>query len=203
MTELYIIRHGQTDSNVRNTYLGHTDIELNHNGLKQAEKLAKKLSAVKFDALYTGPLSRAVQTAEAIVKEQSGLVMTMNYGLTERDFGIWDNLTYDEIVQKSPVESKLWFDNWVDYEIPDGESARQVHERVGSTVDKIIAQNPDKKVAVVTHLGVIRHMIAHLLKMEIGDSWHFTADNCSVSTIRVDGGHILVTGLNCKLGIKL
>ncbi len=199
MTELYIVRHGQTDSNVRNTYLGHTDIELNGVGLKQAEKLAKKLAAVKFDALYTSPLTRAVQTAEAIANEQGGPVMTMNYGIIERDFGIWDNLTYDEIVKKSPEESKQWLENWVDYVIPDGESANQVHERVGKTIDKIIAQNPDKKIAVVTHLGVIRHMIAHLLKMEVKDSWHFTADNCSVSTIRLDGANTLVTGLNCKL----
>lgn len=198
MTRLYIIRHGQTDSNVRSTYLGHTDIELNSVGLEQAQLLAERLSDIHFDALYTSPLIRAVQTAEAIAKKQKNLFMTMNYGLIERDFGIWDNLTYDEIVSKSPAESREWFSNWVDYEIPDGESARTVHNRVGKTLDKIIENNPDKNVLIVSHLGVIRHMIAYLLKMDIADSWCFTADNCSVSIIETGNDRALVKGLNCK-----
>ncbi len=199
MTEIYIVRHGQTDSNVRSTYLGHTDIELNSCGIRQAEKLAEKLSGVKFDALYTSPLLRAVQTAEQIAKGQNGLFMTMNYGLIERDYGDWDNLTYDEILSQNPSECQKWLENWIEYQVPNGESARQVHERVSQTMDKIIAQNPDSKILIVSHLGVIRHMIAYLLDMKIQDAWKFTADNCSVSTVQINDGKTLITGLNNKL----
>lgn len=199
MTELYIVRHGQTDSNIRSTYLGHTDIELNNVGKSQAQKLADKLQGVKFDALYTSPLTRAVQTAEEIIKKQSGLFMTMNYGLIERDYGVWDNLTFEEIMNRDSEKCREWLDNWVDFEIPEGESAVQVQERVSMTTDKIISQNLGNKVLIVSHLGVIRHMLSHLLGMSVADSWKFTADNCSVSTIRIDDGKVLLTGMNNKL----
>lgn len=198
MTEIYIVRHGQTNSNIRSAYLGHTDVELNSQGIEQAKQLSEKLASVRFDEIYTSPLARAVKTAEIIAQRQN-LLVKMNYGLTERDYGEWDNLTFEEISAKAPDECQAWLENWIDYAVPGGESARQAHNRIAETVDRIITKNPDKRIVLVSHLGVIRHMIAHLLGMEAEDAWKFTVDNCSVSVIRSDNGKILVMGLNNKL----
>lgn len=198
MTKLFILRHGQTESNVRGTYLGYTDIPLNETGQHQAKELGKRLSTVCFDAVYTSPQQRAIETAQQVISQQkSPPVMKMNDGLRERDFGIFDDLTHEEIQKKYPKELSCWLEDWLEYQIPKGESAREVQNRVGDTLDKIIAENKGRTVAVVTHLGVLRHAIAYLLKLDIADAWHFTAKNCSVCKLYIDDNQFTVlTALN-------
>lgn len=194
MTEVYIVRHGETDSNVRHTCLGHKDVLLNENGKEQVRLLAKKLIDVEFDAVYVSPLTRAVDTASAIKKKAP---MTMSYGLIERDFGQWDDMTFDEIEKAHPEEYKKWQDNWTEYEIPEGESAQAVQKRVNDTLDKLTASHKDERILIVTHLGTARHIISHLLGLTTEESWRFTLDNAGVAILSEDNeGRWLLKGLN-------
>ena len=193
MTTVYIIRHGETDSNIRHTCVGHKDVELNENGIKLAQELCERLSDIKLDAIYSSPLSRAVSTITPYGKAP----VIMNFALIERDYGDWDDMTFEEIEAAYPDEYAKWFSNWIGYEIPNGESSAQVQSRVNDFMDKIISNHKDGSVAVVTHLGTARHIISHLLNLTPEQSWLFTFENAKYAVIEVDDdGNGLLKGLN-------
>lgn len=193
MVTLYIIRHGETNSNIRRTCLGHKDVELNENGKAQALDLCKRLGNVHFDAVYSSPLSRAISTIAPYGKTP----VIMNFALIERDFGIWDDMTFEEIESAYPKEYKKWHADWLGYKIPGGESSAEVQARVNDVMDKIIDNHPNGTVAVVTHLGTARHIISHLLGLTAEQSWRFTFENAKYAVIEIDdNGNGLLKGLN-------
>lgn len=193
MTTVYIIRHGETDSNIRHTCVGHTDVEMNENGKQQAQELCRRLDDVKLDAIYSSPLSRAISTITPYGKAP----VIMNYALIERDFGDWEDMTFEEIKAANPKEYENWLNNWIDYQIPNGESSAQVQSRVNDVMDKIIANHKGGSVAVVTHLGTARHIISHLLGLSVEQSWLFTFDNAKYAVVEIDDdGNGLLKGLN-------
>ena len=195
MTEIYVIRHGETDSNIRHTCLGQKDVPLNETGEQQAKELAEKLSEVKLDAVYSSPLNRAVNTfAPAVRKDRS---VTMSFALIERDFGVWDDMTFDEIREKDPEEFEKWQKDFVGYQIKDGESSVQVQERINRFIDKLLNNHKDQTVAVVTHLGTARHIISRLLGLTTDQSWLFTLDTGKYAVISIDDeGKGLLKALN-------
>ena len=83
---LYLVRHGETDWNVKGLLQGHTDIDLNKTGIKQAKELAKKLRRIKFAISFSSDLLRARRTAEIIATEKKIAVKTTTT-LRERKFG--------------------------------------------------------------------------------------------------------------------
>ena len=96
MKQVYLIRHGLPDfPDGRRMCLGTTDIPMGPAGLRQAEEMAKRLPPVT--AVFSSPLTRAVQTAEAI-----GLPVTVLPGLRELYAGAWDGLTFDQIRERYP-----------------------------------------------------------------------------------------------------
>lgn len=194
MTTVYIVRHGETDSNVCGACLGHSDIPLNEMGREQVRLLAKKFIDVEFDAVYVSPLLRTIDTAAAIKKKAP---MIMSYGLIERDYGDWENMTFKEIEAKFPDKYREWRENWIDFVLPGGESAAQHQKRVDETLDKITSAHKDECILIVTHLGTARHIISHILGLSTEQSWRFTLDNAGVAIMQSDNdGRWLLKGLN-------
>lgn len=195
MTTLYIVRHGETDSNIAHTCLGHKDVPLNAAGAEQAMELAGKYRSIPLDAVYSSPLKRAVDTAAGIA-EMKALKIIMNYGLIERDFGDWDDMTFEEIAKKYPREYFEWQENWTGFKIPNGESSDEAQTRISAAVDKILSENEGKSVLIVTHLGTARHIISHVLGLTTEQSWRFTLDNAKTARIVINGNERILTGLN-------
>ncbi|MDD6483353.1 MAG: histidine phosphatase family protein [Clostridiales bacterium] len=183
---MYVVRHGQTDSNKRNACIGRKDIPLNAAGLKQADELLGKLREIPFDVIYTSPLQRAIDTITPFIRLRSNTKLVMNYGIIERDFGSWDDMTFGEIKAAYPEEYKLWRDNWLTYRVPGGESDEELFKRTGETVRKILDMHEGERVLIVTHLGAARHIISHLLGFGQEESWHFFLDNTGIAVIDVD-----------------
>lgn len=195
MTTIYVIRHGETDSNIRHTCLGHKDVPLNAAGRAQAAALAKRLDNVRFDAVYSSPLERAVQTVAPILKK--GVQLTLSYDLIERDFGDWDDMTFNEIREADPHGYVRWKENWIDYVVPGGESSAQVQARVNTALEKILSAHKGQTIALVTHLGTARHIISRLLDLTPLQSWLFAFDNAKYAQIEIgDTGRGLLRGLN-------
>ncbi len=196
MTNVYIIRHGQTDSNLKNTYLGKTDISLNETGIQQAKDAAARFKEIDFDVIYSSPLMRAVQTAQEIAVGRN-LNIVLNSGIEERNYGIFDNLTMEQIKTQYPSEHKIWHNDWFGYVVPGGESAAQVHSRTGEAMEKVTEHYKGKNIALVTHLGAARHMIANLLRLTLEDTYKFALDNCRAAVIRIDDDdRRILTALN-------
>ena len=125
MAEIILARHGETAWNVAEIFRGKIDIELNETGMKQAELLAEYLSSIKIDAIYSSPLKRALQTAEAIAGHNK-LKVNIAPGLTDFNFGKWQSLSHQEVKDKYKELYAEWFSRPERVKMPDGESLDDV-----------------------------------------------------------------------------
>lgn len=186
MLRIYIIRHGQTNANIRFECVGRTDISLNEAGRKQSEELAERLSDVNADKIYISPLVRTKETIDYYLTQHKGIPVETAPELIERDFGDWEGLTFDEIKE----QNREAFDNWqadqINYVLPGGECSGQVQERINTFFDRITKENEGKTIFVVTHLGTARHSISRLLRLRPEESWRFTMFNASYAVIDYD-----------------
>ena len=140
---IYIVRHGQTDSNLKNICMGKKDIPLNSMGISQAEELKEELIKIKFDKVFSSPLKRAIQTAKII----TNCKIETDIRLIERGMGQLEGKSNSEI--KSIV-------NFMDEkEFGYGiEMLGEFKKRIFDFFDETIKEYVGKNVLIVTHGGV-------------------------------------------------
>ncbi|MBU4376307.1 MAG: histidine phosphatase family protein [Candidatus Omnitrophica bacterium] len=165
-TKLIIIRHGITDWSLAKKYCGHTDMELNDIGRRQAAELCEALKNEKINAVYSSGAKRALQFARIAFGEFPVTVMT---GLNEMDFGVFEGLTYEEIMREYPEIYSKWIDNPHNVNIPEGENMKDFIKRIETPLNEIIRQNANKTIALITHAGTIKAIISDILEIE--DMW--------------------------------
>ncbi|MDN3919475.1 histidine phosphatase family protein [Roseateles violae] len=158
-TELLLIRHGETDWNRRPCFQGQIDTALNAQGLAQAQDLARRLldehGRGPIDGLVVSDLLRARQTAEPVARALR-LPAQLAPALREQAFGILEGLSFEEIRAKHPAEFERWARHQPDYALPGGAESRQAfHARVSAALAQLAAAWPGRRLAVVTHGGVL------------------------------------------------
>lgn len=196
MLELILVRHGETENQISNRYIGLTDVPLSERGKRQALSLARTFAREKPDAVYTSPLLRAKNTAAPIAK--SLFVSPVEVAeLCDRSYGVWENMTIEEIQDKFPDEYREWYQNWMDYEIPQGESVLQVVERNAIAVRRILESHEKGKIVIVTHEECIRNILALLFDMNVEGAWHFQVNHAGICRLKVDEyGFAVMTSFN-------
>ncbi len=195
MLELYLIRHGETDRNRQGAYLGWTDVELNETGWRQAEALRKKLRAVKADAIFSSPLRRALDTA-TIINRDRDLEIRPAAALKERNFGIWEDLTFAEIQTKYPVQCQTWL-NDPDYATTGAERPSQVQGRVDEFLRNLLESSRQGCYIMVSHAGCIRMMLTVLLGLPPEAAWRFAINHCGITQVRINAeGYASLIRLN-------
>jgi probable phosphoglycerate mutase len=141
MTELLLVRHGETDWNADGRLQGHTDRPLSDYGRAQALRLGEELAGEEFAAIYASDLARARETA-AIVGARLHLPVVLDPDLREKDWGTWEGLTSMERVGVELV----------------GESTEQHQRRMLAALGRIAATHPSDRILVVTHGGSMRRV---------------------------------------------
>ncbi|MBW2004816.1 MAG: alpha-ribazole phosphatase [Deltaproteobacteria bacterium] len=192
-TKVILIRHGETDWSYQKRYCGFTDIGLNEKGRQQARRLHKRLTKEKVHKIYSSNMKRTVQFAKIVFKDVS--IKEMVY-LREMNFGIFEGLTYQDIMEKYPRIYRNWLENPLDIIIPRGESLRTLARRVRKALKRILSQNSDKKVAVFTHGGPIRVILCDILKLDLKGIWKIEQELASISIIEFVEGRGKVYLLN-------
>ena len=135
---------------------GQADVPLTDLGRSQAKETARHLSTFEIDAVYSSDLSRSIDTAEAIADEH-GLEVTTDAAFREIDQGEWTGLPVDEIRRRWPEK---WGPARHYSTRPGGESPQQVRCRTLEGLARVVAQHRDSTVAVVSHGGTIRWLVA-------------------------------------------
>ncbi|MEB0138242.1 MULTISPECIES: histidine phosphatase family protein [unclassified Undibacterium] len=171
MTDILLIRHGETAWNAVRRLQGHLDIPLNAVGTSQAKALAAALQTEKLAAIISSDLQRAIQTAGEIARLQ-GISTRLDAGLRERCFGGFEGQLYSDLPQLFPHEYAAWKTQDPDAEFPPGENAgestRRFHARVISHIQHYARQFAGQKIAIVAHGGVLEcaYRAAHRLPLD-------------------------------------
>lgn len=172
MTEILLIRHGETAWNAVRKLQGHLDIPLNAEGRRQAKALAAGLQQEKLAAIISSDLQRAMQTAGEIARLQ-GLPTRIDAGLRERCFGDFEGKLYSELPEIYPEAYAHWRQRDPDFHFPPklddtsnvGESIREFQQRTMQCIVHYAEQFAGQKIAIVAHGGVLE--CAHRAAMQL------------------------------------
>ncbi len=178
---LILARHGETLWNREHRVLGHTEIELSDLGRRQAERLALALKEERVAAIYSSPLRRARETAEAIARIHQ-LGVEFDEALKELDTGELDGLTFVEMGKHYSEFLKRWIEDASSVSLPGGESIRQLRERVWPMIERIAESHPNDVVIVVSHSFVIQCIICKALGISLS---HYRRLRLNVGSISI------------------
>jgi ribonuclease H / adenosylcobalamin/alpha-ribazole phosphatase len=156
-TRLLLIRHGETAFTAEKRYSGRGDVPLTPEGRAQAEAVGKRAAAMGATVAVSSPLSRCVETANAI-----GVKVVTDQDLIEVDFGAWEGMTFSEVRTQFPRELREWL-GATSVAPPDGESFQHVAKRVRTALARIRRDYEGQTVAVVSHVSPIKLLLRDAL----------------------------------------
>lgn len=191
---LYLIRHGETEWNVKKLIQGHTDSPLTKNGLNQAKKLANEFKNKKIDAIFSSDLTRAKRTAEIIALEKKLAVETSEL-LRERNFGKYEGQTLEDLKKLIAKMESVLQGRESHEEIED---SQKLISRFITYLREIAVAYAGKKIIVVTHGGCLRVLLIHLGVFKEEDLRPGTKllDNSTVLTLKSDGVDFITESLS-------
>lgn len=191
MTILLLIRHASNDYMRDGRLAGRTPgVHINAQGQREADDLARRTAHLPIRAIYSSPLDRALDTANAIAACHH-LPVTIVQDILETDAGEWTGRKISEInttdtwqaIQKAPIGVNL----------PDGESIDQVQARMVAAIDKIVTDHPNDIVAIVSHADPLKSVIAHYLGWDLNNFQRIAINPASVTVLSVsDKGNSLL-----------
>jgi probable phosphomutase (TIGR03848 family) len=182
MTLLFLIRHATNDWVGQGLAGWLPGVHLNERGRHQARDLALRLGEIPFAAIYSSPLERAVETAEAIA-DPRGLKVRLHTGLGEVRYGDWEGKTLAELEQTPQWAVLHSYPSGMQF--PNGDSLRQVQARVVSALDSIMNDHPlaDANVVIVSHGSAIQLALAHYAGVHLDLSARLTVGPASISVV--------------------
>lgn len=185
MLKIILIRHGETNKNVQGVLHRRNDEEgLSKLGITQIEKTAEKLKEELPFVLYSSDEKRSRQSAN-IIAEALNVEAHVLRDVHERDWGDLSGKPWGEI---QAILEKLTLNERFEYIPPKGESWKAFEERLGSAVEKVLSEQEEKTVVIVTHGGAIRALIPYLLKIAKEESFKYDPDNASISIFLIHNG---------------
>ncbi len=194
MIRLLLVRHGLTQWNEEERYLGNTDIPLNKIGKQQAIALTHALREEHFDQIYSSNLQRALETA-ALIKANRKISLIPDPRLRELNFGVFEGLTFSEAKTQYPDMLSAWLDNY-DQPPDNGEPFSSLAERVSSFLDDLKTIATPQTILIVSHGGCIREIIRLILGLPRERYWSFQFDPASLSIVNLCGSYPAIVRIN-------
>lgn len=195
MTRFWLIRHGEPDGDARHRCYGSLDIGLSETGRAQMRQVAGYLNAKNIAAIYASPRSRALESAKLLAAAQACPIEIVN-DLREIDFGDFEGLTYDEIASRYPDLYLQWMEKPTEIRFPNGESFPEMRTRVLGAFDAIERQRKGQTVAIVSHAGVNRILLAWALQIPDACLFRLAQDYAAINLLSLTEGVPLVQLLN-------
>jgi alpha-ribazole phosphatase len=192
--QIYLLRHGEIVGSNKKRYIGQTDIPLSEKGRNQAAWWKKELSHIDFEAVYSSDLVRALDTANIVSDHLDSHIHVMSQ-LREISLGDWEGACMGTIRTRFP-------DAWAErgrhmdsFQVPNGESFQDLHDRVIPVFQKITAEACGN-VLMVAHAGVNRIILCHVLKRPIQELFSIPQGYAALNLIEYQEGKPLVLAIN-------
>lgn len=195
-TTFILVRHGQTEWNQIERFRGRADVPLNETGQAQAAAAGKHIAAEwQPSAIYASPLSRALETAQAIAVHFKLPVLT-HPGLEDIDYGEWQGLTMEEASQRWEFELAAWHTAPQNVHIPGGESLAGVRQRAMEMVSELASRHSGETVVLVGHTVVNRLILLGLLGLGDERFWGLRQEPCAINVFECEAGGFTLVSMN-------
>ncbi|MFD1827245.1 histidine phosphatase family protein [Mumia zhuanghuii] len=197
MTELVLVRHGETMWHAENRYAGVSDVGLTARGSAQADHLGRWAAAHPVDAVVSSTLSRARLTAQPAA-DTLGVPLQTDPRLREVDFGAGEGLTRTEMAERFPEALAAFLAAPARHPLPSGEAGTAAINRARPALDALVTDHPDGKVLVVMHSTLLRLVLCDLLGID-PDRYRTvmpSVTNGALTTLRTDGTSYALLGFN-------
>jgi broad specificity phosphatase PhoE len=201
MTRIYLVRHGTTEWNKEEIFRGRLDCKLNDTGLAEARTLEAYFRDVVIDSVYSSPLSRATETAQAVAVSK-GLSVITDPAFIDMDYGGWQGLSLKEVEEKYVDLYRLWRERPQDVNFPGGENLAQVRARAWEGFGRVVQQNPGKTVLVVSHRVITKVLICAALGLDDSHFWQVKQDTTAVNCFEYTGKTFITTLINDTCHMK-
>jgi len=169
MTQIYITRHGQTEWNIERRVQGSLDSPLTQIGIEQAKQLKERLNKISFNAVYSSPKKRALDTAGILSNDPSKIKVMDD--LREMSFGKLEGQLFDELGELYPDTFGHLFNAPHLYTPMDGETYEEVTTRAIKCIEAIVESHPNEKVLVVAHGITVKAIMTYYEKRELKYFW--------------------------------
>lgn len=187
---IYFLRHGQTVS--AGTYTGSTDVPLSADGVDQIVGISLYLREIKFDFVFCSTLGRCRKSFELL---NIPIECSFEAALKEIDFGRWEQRSFNHIYRKDRKNMEQWFQRKEKFTFPEGDNILEFSTRIKDWFERLKNERY-KNVLVVTHAGVIKHAVTHLLGLHINQADQFEISEGSVSLLSIDDNFTVLKFLN-------
>ena len=201
MTTLFLVRHGRTGWNKEQIFRGTKDVPLDAVGREEALMVGERLNGEGLRAVYSSPLSRAKETAEAIARFHSLEVQVMA-GLNDLNFGEWEGLSLLAVKKQYPDLYHQWLQTPHQVVFPGGEGLDAVRSRAMKVVEEIIERHPQETVALVSHRVVLKVLICALLGLDNSHFWNIGQDTTAVNCFHHQDDRWIAALLNDTCHLK-
>ncbi|HTY63905.1 MAG TPA: histidine phosphatase family protein [Acidobacteriota bacterium] len=181
---LFLVRHGETADNIQMRYLGVSDVSLTANGKRQALRAGAALSKLPIRVILSSPMRRAADTA-AIIHAACGAELRLDARLAEGSFGNWEGRTRAEVLRLGRQDAEL-LARWESDPAcapPGGESIQSIQERMADLVEELTDEFPDASVAIVSHVGPIKALLASVLDIPLQSTRRFFLDPGTITVV--------------------
>jgi broad specificity phosphatase PhoE len=182
VTTVWLIRHAEVEPRYQSIFGGRIDMEISARGHKQAVALARYLRSKRFAALYASPMKRVQQTL-APLQASLALPPIILDELREVDFGDWTGRSWEEVRTLYGISAFRWLEQLECNGIPNAEGAASLRARLEPCLNRILTAHAGEHIAVLCHGGVIRMLIAILLKWPFSSLAPFEIEYSSITQL--------------------
>lgn len=190
--KLILVRHGETEENVKKIMQGHTHGKLTQAGIEQAKKVALRLKNEKIDKIYSSDLQRCVDTTKEIIKYHPETKIEYTPELREQKKGIYEGKTVsemDEDARKAGIHP-------YEFKPEGGESWPEMTQRMTKFIHKITHEH--KTALIISHGGAIRSFLIKLLNVP-EEKWNeYKHGNTAVTILEINKNNQKIHTLNCQ-----
>ena len=188
-----MIRHASHDRLDRFLCGRMAGVRLSEGGLGQARALAVHLAQESISAVYSSPLERTRETADALA-DAAGVPVTVDQRLNEIEFGDWTGLTFEALRPRPDWQD--WNRNRSRARPPGGEAIADVQARLSDWMAEVSRSHPNQTIAAVSHADVVKAAVGEILGSSADHMSRFAVDPASVTTLEITDGHARLIRLN-------
>lgn len=193
VTTVYLVRHGETDYNLGPRYQGQMDIPLNDNGRRQGDLLGQAMKDHHIDEVFSSPLSRAFETGQLIAQYHENVPVTPVHGLEEIDVGLFTGRMVEEAGKEYPEVLRCLKENPAQLQYPEGESCRDVYDRMVKTISSIVEKNRGRSIVIVSHGFAIQNYIHYSTGKPFEEMGSYIVTNTSRSKFVFEDDSLMPT----------